>query len=93
MLHYISACGKFPGVDGLPMEFFKYAFVKIEVDSKMVKRYILADHITHLFNMVLERGYPESWAKGAIAPVPKSKGSLDNQDDYRGITVGVAISS
>jgi hypothetical protein len=87
-----AASGKAPGVDGLPMEFLKYAYIEIEVGNKTAKKYILADHITHLFNAVMKLGYPSSWAKGAIAPVPKSKGSLDNQDDYRGITVGIALS-
>ena len=91
-LHKTSA-GKAPGADGLPMDFFKYAFVEVCVDGKAdIKHYVLADHITHVFNMVMKKGYPKSWVTGAVVPVPKSKGSLDNMDDYRGITVGCALS-
>lgn len=84
-----ALCGKSPGVDGLPMEFFKCAVMR-DVDGVMHN--VLAKHIAYVFNQVLTFGYPESWTVGAIVPVPKPKGNADNKDDYRGITVGVALS-
>jgi hypothetical protein len=87
-----SANNKAAGVDGIPMEFFKYAFVEVEVNGKTIHEYTLSGHITHIFNLVLKKGYPKSWAIGALTPVPKPKGSLENQDDYRGIAVGSALS-
>ena len=86
-----AANGKSPGVDGVPMEFLKHAVLEVYMEGKCVKHNILAGHITHLFNSVLRKGYPRSWTTGVVVPVPKSKGSLDNMDDYRGITVGRAL--
>lgn len=83
------ACnGKAPGDDGLPMEFFKYALAG-EPGQKVN---VLIPVITSMFNRVLREGYPKSWSKGVIAPVPKPKGNPSTMDDYRGITVGKAIS-
>ena len=87
-----AATGKAVGTDGLPMEFIKYAFIEWEEEGKHIRHNVLADHVTHVFNMVLKNGYPKSWVTGVVVPVPKSKGSLDNMDDYRGITVGCALS-
>ncbi len=87
-----AANGKSAGVDGVPMEFLKHAVTVFCDGGREVKCHVLADHITHLFNMVLRQGYPASWSTGAVVPVPKPKGSLDNRDDYRGITVGNALS-
>jgi hypothetical protein len=84
-----AACGKSPGVDGLPMEFFKCA---VTCDAGALRCNVLAEHIAYVFNQVLLVGYPKSWTVGAIVPVPKPKGNADNKDDYRGITVGVALS-
>ena len=88
-----AANGKSAGVDGISMEFYKYAFFEVDVENgKIFKVYTLASHITRLFNVVLKKGYPKSWAIGALTPVPKPKGNPDIQDDYRGIAVGGAIS-
>ena len=87
-----AANGKSAGVDGLPMEFMKHAVREVEVEGKTVRVNILAGHITHLFNRVLEGGYPKGWAVGAIVPVPKPKGDPARMDDYRGIAVGGALS-
>ena len=43
---------------------------------------------TVLFNRVLEDGIvPDSWLNGMIMPIYKSKGSSDDPDNYRGITL------
>jgi exonuclease III len=83
--------GKSAGYDGIPVEFYKNAYVESINDGKTSKSNILIKQITHVFNMVLEKGYPKRWAIGNIVPVPKSKGNPDVQDDYRGITVGSSI--
>ncbi len=53
---------------------------------------VLLQHLTFLFNHVLQYGYPQAWSIGAVVPVPKPKGDIHNKDDYRGITVGRAFS-
>jgi hypothetical protein len=41
-----------------------------------------------LFNMVLHTGkIPQAWSIGYISPIYKGKGSLNDPDNYRGITV------
>ncbi|MEW8548127.1 MAG: reverse transcriptase family protein, partial [Candidatus Thiodiazotropha sp.] len=41
-----------------------------------------------LFNIVLDTGcVPEIWTKGFIVPIFKNKGSKENPDNYRGITI------
>jgi hypothetical protein len=84
-----AACGKAPGVDGLPVEFLKYAEYDCPEEGKVN---VLLDSLTQIFNLVFLHGYPKIWAVGAIVPVPKPKGNPDSKDDYRGITVGVALS-
>ena len=67
-----AANGKSAGVDGISMEFYKYAFFEVDVENgKIFKVYTLASRITRLFNVVLKKGYPKSWAIGALTPVPK----------------------
>ena len=44
--------------------------------------------VTLLFNLVLITGkIPSSWAIGCITPLYKGKGSVDDPDNFRGITV------
>ena len=44
--------------------------------------------ITRLFNVVLRTGIvPEAWCIGAIVPLYKGKGSKEDLDNYRGITL------
>jgi exonuclease III len=83
------ACGTAPGVDGIPAEFYKYAWTsEPRDDGEEATVHVLLGPITHLLNRVLNEGYPQAWRVGATTPVPKPKGSLDVRDDYRGITVG-----
>lgn len=78
---------KAAGVDGLPAELFVYAFP--EADEEL---HALLPVITRMFNLIFGGDYPRQWAECALIPVPKSKGDIQNQDDYRGIAVGTALS-
>ena len=64
------------GFDEIMNEFLKAS------DNKMIRS------ITLLFNLILISGkIPSSWAIGCIRPLYKGKGSFDDPDNYRGITV------
>ena len=64
------------GLDEILNEFLKAS------DDRMVRS------ITLLFNVILISGkIPSSWAIGCIKPLYKGKGSVDDPDNYRGITV------
>ena len=68
--------GKAAGVDNVLNEFIKYCPVE------------LYPVFTLLFNMVLETGFvPTIWAIGIINALYKNKGSKDDVDNYRGITL------
>ena len=89
--------GKATGIDNMPAEFLRSAmreerFIGDDGKPRVVRQYLLADALTSLFNKVLTGTYPTHWSIGAIAPVPKPKGDANVMDDYRGITVGSAIS-
>ena len=64
------------GIDGIRNEFLKHSplmFVRC---------------ITKLFNVVLDSGIvPTCWTVGLIRPLFKGKGSPDDPDNYRGITL------
>jgi hypothetical protein len=81
--------GKSPGVDGLPAEYFRYAYVNMPDRTRL---YMLSKPLTCIFNRVLKEGYPSHWATSALVPVPKPKGNIQDRDDHRGIAVGSAIS-
>ena len=64
------------GIDHIRNEFLKYC------PSEML------EIITLLFNIVLQRGIiPSDWCVGLIMPLYKNKGSPDDPDNYRGITL------
>ena len=67
---------KAPGWDGLPMEFYKYA--------PMLLGPILARLFSFLYEKVL---YPQTWALSIIQPIFKKKGSPNDPDNWRGITL------
>ena len=44
--------------------------------------------ITNYFNAILDTGcVPDDWCVGVIKPLFKNKGSMDDPDNYRGITL------
>lgn len=44
--------------------------------------------ITKFFNIILESGFvPQDWCIGIIVPIFKKKGSINDPDNYRGITL------
>ena len=48
---------------------------------------ILSSHICDLFNAILESGYsPDKWTEGIIVPIHK-KGSREDVNNYRGVTL------
>ena len=47
----------------------------------------LLPYIETIFNVILNNGYfPSNWSVGEIVPLHK-KGSLNNVDNYRGVTL------
>lgn len=81
------------GVDGIPAEFY----IPIKSDHKgkfpffPPTQNILVPVLTKLFNHILIDDYPSQCADSAITPIPKSKGSLTEFDNYRGIAVGSVL--
>jgi hypothetical protein len=85
--------GKACGHDGIPAEFHKYAYLEFKMPGgKVHKHYLLVPVLTRLFDSVFRSGtFPSCWNIGNIIPLHK-KGSFDDPNNYRGITVGSAIS-
>ena len=72
--------GKSSGPDGLVAEFFKCTLD------------LLSPILTLFFNKVFNSGnVPESWTRSLICPIHK-KGSHDNPDHFRGISLINVIS-
>jgi hypothetical protein len=70
---------KASGVDGIPAEFYKYAA------KQLVSPFCSA------FNYIFEQGeYPSQWSEGIINALHK-KGDHSNPDNYRKITITVAM--
>lgn len=69
-------CNKACGIDHIINEFIKHS------PHEMI------EIITKLFNVVLNSGIiPTQWCVGLIKPLYKKKGSVDDPDNYRGITL------
>ena len=67
---------KSAGPDGIVNEQIKATF------SRMKDIYL------KLFNQILDNGiFPETWAIGLIVPIFKKKGSANDPNNYRGITL------
>ena len=79
--------GKAAGVEGLPPEFVKEAWVE---GGGGPAGNVLVQPVVHLFNRVIQEGYPEGWRLGAICPVPKKAGATE-MDEHRGIVVGPVL--
>ena len=49
---------------------------------------MIALTITKLLNIILETGLiPQKWCIGIITPIFKNKGSAENPENYRGISI------
>ena len=49
---------------------------------------IMKNFYLKLFNGILDSGiFPDSWAEGLIVPIYKKKGSKDDPNNYRGVTL------
>ena len=66
---------------------------KAGTDDWMLKEFflcagdILLEHLTDLFNMILNTGvFPDKWMEGIIVPLYKN-GSTKDVNNYRGITL------
>ena len=68
------------GIDGIKNEFIKHCPANI------------LSIIVDTFNVILSTGIPTEWCLGIICPIYKKKGSTDNPDNYRGITLLSAMS-
>ena len=67
---------KAKGIDDIANEFLKAS------SSKMIQVY------TSLFNIILNTGIiPNDWGVGIIKPIYKKKGSSEDPNNYRGITI------
>ena len=67
---------KAAGIDGILNEFIKHTI------DLLIPLYI------KLFNKILDTGdIPEDWLAGLIIPIYKNKGSKDDANNYRGITL------
>ena len=67
---------KASGEDSIVNEQIKNSFPKMK------------DIYLKLFNIILDTGcFPESWAVGLIVPIYKNKGSKNDPNNYRGITL------
>ncbi len=68
--------GKASGIDHIINEFIKHS------PPQMVTL------IVNFFNLILETGIvPQDWTLGIIVPIYKNKGSMEDPDNYRGITL------
>ena len=68
--------GKSSGLDNVINEFLKNS------------PDFLIEAIVNLYNLVLNSGIvPTDWCAGVILPLFKNKGSINNVDNYRGITL------
>ena len=72
--------GKSPGIDGLSIQFIKTSSQH------------LVPYLVELFNMFYDSGYfPPEWAASILAPIHK-KGSKDDPNNYRGVSLLPEIS-
>ena len=70
---------KASGIDGIPGEFFKF------VSDELTTPFCV------IFNYILDKGdYPSQWSEGLINALHK-KGDPSNPDNYRKITISVAM--
>ena len=69
-------CNKACGIDNIANEFI--------IDSCNM----IAPTITKLFNIILETGLiTQKWCIGILTPIFKNKGSAENPENYRGISI------
>ena len=73
--------------DGYRCELYKYAKVKEQESHGYT--FILGDSLLRIFNKVFleDSGIPDSWHEVIVVPVFKGKGSTEDPDNYRGISL------
>ena len=69
--------GKLPGIDGIPVEFYKYFFDLLKQD------------LQHIFNYLLfqQRTTPKTWNKAIISLIPKQREKLNSLKYWRPISL------
>ena len=63
----------------------------IKAEFILEGKQILLEPLTQLFNEIFTSQFPESWSVGIITPIFK-KGDKNDCNNYRGVTVGTALS-
>jgi hypothetical protein len=79
-----SAIGKMKGNKGCGIDDMKAELI-------IAGKEVLLQPLTALFNSVFHGTYPEAWSTGVITPIFKS-GDAGDCGNYRGVTVGTALS-
>ena len=81
------SAGSSPGLDGIPVPFFKYACLPHDDGRKVVSVNVLVPLLTRLYRVCLSKArIPAMWKVAKLSPLHK-KGALANPGNYRMIAV------